>query len=228
MNTARVAPENVNIDTLPYFFQSVITMAMNSMKNNPLVFGVGINDSNYPVTQYTRENGKAKLTWVCPFYRAWKNMLNRCYGSSYQVKRPSYKGCQVCTEWLTFSNFKTWMISQDWRNKNLDKDLLIQGNKIYSPETCIFVDHIVNSFVLDSAKSRGKYPLGVNWNTESRKFLSRCRNPFTGKSDHLGYFEDESEAHLAWKKRKHELACQLAELCSDSRVADNLRQRYAS
>ena len=59
-----------------------------------------------------------------------------------------------------------------------------------------------------------------------KKFSATIGNPFTKKQEHLGYFTCPNEAHQAWKKRKHELACQLADIQTDQRVAEALRIRY--
>lgn len=186
-----------------------------------VVHGVAINDADYSVRRMV--NGK---DFWCPFYRAWRNILKRCYCKAFQDKYPLYIGCSVCEEWLTFSNFKRWMEQQDWQGKQLDKDFLLTGNKVYSPETCVFIDGLTNSFILDCAASRGKYPLGVDFHKSGGKLRSRCCNPFTKKSEHLGLFTCPNEAHEAWRKRKHELACQLADLQDDPRVAAALRTRY--
>ena len=197
-------------------------------KKNKLVFGVGINNADYNVYKYDYINGKQKRLWICPFYKTWKDMLKRCYSEKACSRQPTYRGCRVCDEWLTFSNFKRWMEQQDWEDKDLDKDLLVEGNKIYSSDTCIFVDQMVNKFVNANKVSRGEYMIGVSWDKSTDKFLAECRNPFTGKKEHIGRFTDELEGHLAWKKRKHELACQLAdsEYCNDPRLAEVLRKRY--
>lgn len=192
-------------------------------KKNKLVFGVGINDADYVVQPTV--NGKRGY---CPFYQAWVSMLSRCYSEKYQDKKPTYIDCSVCNEWLTFSNFKSWMEQKDWKGKHLDKDLLIEGNKVYSPTTCIFVDRMTNIFTTDSGASRGQFPIGVCFHKRVGKFRACCRNPFTKKNENLGYFTCPNQAHLAWKKRKHELACQLADLQTDERVAKVLRDRYTS
>jgi hypothetical protein len=193
-----------------------------------LVAGVGINDANYDVTLNENVDGKRKVVWVCPFYNKWQSMLVRCYSGKYHEKQPTYIGCSVCEEWHTFSNFRAWMEQHDWENKHLDKDLLKVGNKEYNPDNCVFVPQIVNTFLTDSANSRGEYPIGVHFDKLAKKFRTRCCNPFTGKQEHLGVYECPSQAHLAWKRRKHELACQLAdsEHVTDERVAQALRTRY--
>ena len=190
--------------------------------------GVGINDADYNVREYAIVGGKNRIVRRCPFYVTWADMLVRCYSEKCQLKNPTYKGCSVCDEWLTFSGFKAWMEEQDWQDKQLDKDLLKDGNKIYSPEYCLFVDRKINMLVVDRGASRGEYMIGVCWHKATCKFVSQCSNPFTSKQEHLGLFTNELEAHLAWKARKHELACQLAEseYCNDPRLTNVLRTKY--
>ena len=104
---------------------------------------------------------------------------------------------------------------QDWEGKELDKDILFEKNKIYSPNTCVFVDGVVNNFLNDQAAARGEWPIGVYWNEQKQKFISQCNNPFTKEKEYLGYFHCPNQAHRAWKKRKHELACHLADTQTD-------------
>lgn len=186
-----------------------------------LVRGVGVNDADYAVCPTV--NGRS--VW-CPFYQAWVGMLMRCYDTKFQARHSTYIGCTVCDDWLITSNFKKWMESQDWQGMELDKDLLVVGNKFYSPETCTFVDSLTNNFTTDSGASRGEWPLGVDFHKSTGKFRSQCRNHLTGQNEHLGIFTCPEEAHLAWKKRKHELACQLADLQTDERAASALKMRY--
>lgn len=186
-----------------------------------LVCGVGINDADYIVQQTV--NGKRV---PCHFYQVWKNMIMRCYSAKVQAKYHTYIGCSVSESWLIFSNFKSWMIKQDWHGKQLDKDLLIAHNKIYSAESCVFIDRATNKFITDSVAARGEYPVGVGFHKSTGKIRARCNNQFTGKLENLGYFSCPEKAHQAWKKRKHELALQLADLQNDERVAQALRVRY--
>lgn len=187
-----------------------------------MICGVGINDADYIVQPTV--NGKR--VW-CQFYRVWKNMLVRCYDVKFQATNPTYKGCRVCDEWLTFSKFKSWMETQSWQGKQLDKDLLVSGNNIYSPDTCVFVDKETNIFTTDRGAARGDWPLGVSFNKCAKKFVSYCNNPFTRKREHLGYFDYPDQAHKAWQAKKHEYACQLADLQDDPRVVKVLKELYA-
>jgi len=190
-------------------------------KKNKLVCGIGINDANYAV--HPTVNGK-KIK--CPFYGAWKDMLSRCYDPKYQARYPSYIGCSVVPEWWSFMTFRAWMVERDWQGRELDKDLLFPGNKVYSSTTCVFISSGLNRFTLDRGADRGEWPIGVCLDEQSGKFRARCRNPFTDKREHLGYFTCPDAAHEAWRARKHELSLQIAALHADPRIAKALSTRY--
>lgn len=204
------------------------------MKSTPrLLYGVGINDADYVVKKwetigYVEGKRKQKLVWECPYYRAWKGMLERCHSTKYQERFPTYKGCSVSVDWLTFSVFKAWMEKQQWEGLQLDKDLLVSGNKVYSPETCVFVTKEVNTFTTDRGNDRGEWLVGVYLDKGTNKFRSQCSNPFTKEREHLGYFTSELEAHKAWLKRKLELACRVAAIQTNERVAKALIGRYTN
>lgn len=72
-------------------------------------------------------------------YAAWSKMLQRCYASYVHINYPTYKECSVVDSWLNFQNFAEWFTKQNYTNKELDKDILVTGNKLYSPETCSLV-----------------------------------------------------------------------------------------
>jgi len=196
-------------------------MVMIMHGNKKIILGVAINDADYVVCGIFK--GK-RVT--CPFYSTWKSMLNRCYGIKYISRKPSYKDCQVCREWLLFSNFKAWMEKQDWQGKELDKDLITKGNRIYSEKNCAFISKCLNNFIVEGGIKRGNFLLGVTWHRRNGSFQAQCRNPITKKCDYLGQHKTQESAHLAWKRRKHELALQLAEMQADPRVANALRTRY--
>lgn len=182
------------------------------MGKDKLIFGVGINDANYPV-------------FDCKFYIKWKSMLRRCYSPVYQKSWPAYKGCKVCPPWLRFSNFKAWMETQDWEGKHLDKDILGNG-KLYSPDTCCFILPAVNLFLIDRAGDRGPYPLGVTRYKHFEKYKARVQNPFTGEREDLGYHPTPEIAHQVWLSRKLELARQFDSLIDDEKVYRSLVKIY--
>ena len=186
-----------------------------------LVYGVGINDADYPISETI--NSKQVL---CPIYKIWFSMLKRCYAWDRDSTYSSYEGCEVCDEWLYFSKFKHWMDRQDWYGMELDKDIINPGNKVYSPENCAFIDGYVNKFILQGVRGNSKEVAGFYFSKQMGKYYAQCSNPFTKKRVSLGYHDDEISAHNAWKSKKREFANLIADYQTDDRVAKGLRIRY--
>jgi hypothetical protein len=175
------------------FIEKAVTKKSLSMRK-PLC-GVGINDADYMVTD--RSSGKIIS---CPYYRAWSGMIKRCYSKETQKRQPTYVGCSVCGEWLTFSNFKIWMKDQEWEGKQLDKDLIKPGNKVYSPENCMFVSKSFNTLMLDSAAIRGEFPMGVSYEKESGKYMSYCF--YKGRQKKIGRYDSACKAEVKYLEFK--------------------------
>ena len=166
-----------------------------SAAHRKLIQGVGINDADYIVRPTT--NGKQV---TCPFYRTWSGIFERCYDSKCQDKQPTYIGCTVTKDWHLFSNFRAWMVEQDWQGNALDKDILFSGNKVYGPKTCVFVSQEINSLLNDSAASRGVHPIGVCYDKQSGKYRSKIR--INGRAKHIGLFYSQEAAHSAYLTTK--------------------------
>ena len=199
---------------------------------NKLVFGVGVNDLGYRVhvREWVTENGGKRIlksVFRCEYYTVWDSMLKRCCSKKYLESYPTYIGTSVCNEWLYASEFKKWMEQQDWHGKSLDKDIVVPGSKLYSPDTCAFVLKATNSFVTARNACRGDYPIGVCLYKRTGKYIAQCQNPFSEERGHLGYFSTPKEAHEAWRKRKHELAQLVAATESDPRVVEALKKWYS-
>lgn len=205
-----------------------------------LVRGVGINDANYKVCRvetigYNSE-GKCsqRVVWECPFYKRWKNMIERCYAPE---KYPTYELSTVCNDWIYFSKFKKWMEHQPWEGNQLDKDIISKGNNLYSPETCRFVPGYINCILLTSGASRGELAIGVckhNHYKNGPRFMAQCKTTDcdTGlvSNKYLGVFDTELEAHRAWQLVKmndiYTKLCAYSEDTSfDTRIAGGLLQR---
>lgn len=184
-------------------------------KKTKNVAGIGVNDSILPAT-----SGQV--------YKTWRRMLDRCYGAASLRSKPTYAGCSVVDEWHVFSVFEQWMTEQNWEGMELDKDILIPGNKVYGPETCVFVPLALNRFLNSRSKARGEWPIGVSLCKRYSVLQAQCNNPFARKVEGLGYFTDPAEAHEAWRAKKHEHACRYADMQTDPRIAAALRSRYSS
>lgn len=140
-------------------------------------------------------------------HQTWTDMFRRCYDLKFQERNPTYKGCYVSKEWHNFQNFAKWFEENYKENFHLDKDILIKGNKIYSPETCCFVPKEINTSLIKCDFSRGKYPIGVN--KVGNKF--RAKLNVNGKRTHLGYFDTHKEAFEAYKTTKEVCIKEIAE-----------------
>ena len=179
------------------------TANKSSYGHRRLIHGAGVNDSNYIVVGDTKSN-KTR----CPYYARWCDMIKRCYSIPFQKTRPTYIGCTVSNEWLLFSNFKRWMEQQDWQGKQLDKDLLVQGNKVYSDITCLFVTLRINSLTNCTKSTKGKYRVGVSFDKRRKKYRASCSDGF--KRVELGVFSTEKEAHERYKEFKYKLIASIA------------------
>lgn len=174
-----------------------------STSRRKLVYGVGVNDSDYVISQ-TIDGRKV----MCPVYRCWVNMLTRCHSKKFHLNNQTYIGVKVREEWLTFSNFKTWWLCHHVDGFALDKDIVGNGD-IYSPETCLFIPQRINNFILDHGEARGDLPIGVCYDKQTDRYMANCRNQITNKKETIGRFHTPEEAHLAWRTRKLELAIEL-------------------
>ena len=162
---------------------------------SPSVHGVGITGVKYPC----RTNGVLVKEYVL-----WTNMLRRCYSDNSKKKHPTYVGCEVS------DNFKSYEYFYEWCHKQIgfgvdgfeiDKDLLVKGNNIYSESTCVFIPAEINTVLVKCVASRGEHLIGVCWSKTANAFKVAVRKN-KGKPEHLGYFNTELEAFNAYKIAK--------------------------
>ncbi len=174
------------------------------------LYGVGINNADYAVTQSEVSNGKHKMVWVCPYYKVWTNMMKRCYCPKYQEAMPTYKIASVHPEWFSFMNFRGWMQTQVWEGLELDKDILSSGGKLYSKGTCCFVPRRVNSVLLINPETRGPFPIGAAL-TKTGKYQSLCKDA-SAKAKALGTYQTPMQAHAAWQVFKSKVIVDVANI----------------
>lgn len=135
----------------------------------------------------------------------WCHMLERCYNVSDDIRQASYEGCTVCDEWLNFQNFAKWYENNYYecsRKLNLDKDIIIHDNKVYSPNNCLLVPDRINSLFEKSKAIRGDLPIGVSryWYDNS-KYLAILKIG-NRKSKTIGIYNTPTDAFNAYKKEK--------------------------
>lgn len=165
------------------------------------VYGVGLNDADYNVSWWSDDGKRVR----CIYYITWKSMLCRGYDPIYKTKYPTYEDCTVCKEWLSFMVFKIWMTEQDWVGKELDKDLIVPGNKIYSPSTCCFLSRGLNGAIVDVTIDNGLLQ-GVR--RRKGGFYASAR--VWGKTISLGLYQTEIEAGRAYLQSRAEYMLECA------------------
>jgi len=153
-----------------------------------------------------------------PEYKTWLAMMGRCYNLHTHSKNPTYIDCTVCEEWHNFQNFAKWYEDNYYEIEGelmcLDKDILIKGNRIYSPDNCVFVPKNINLLFTKSNIVRGDYPIGVDFVKTSNKYRARCLDGF-GKSIYLGLYLNPFDAFIAYKKHKEKTIKSIAKLYED-------------
>lgn len=159
-----------------------------------LVSGVGINDYNGIIS----DDGKELKS-----YQTWRNMIARCYCKNTRGRYKTYEDCEVCEEWKHFSNFKEWFDRNYIAGYDLDKDLLHQDSKIYSPETCIFIPHKINTLFRDIGKKKNCSKTGVSFSRKSNKKIFRASAIIEGVNRTIGLYKTEDEAHSAYLEMKY-------------------------
>ena len=131
-------------------------------------------------------------------------MLKRCYSDIYKKRYPTYEGCKVSNKFKNYEYFYEWCHSQigfgneGWQ---LDKDLLVKGNKVYNEDSCVFLPQEINKVLVKCTASRGEHLIGVYWHNKRKAFEARVRKN-KGKQEYLGLFKTETEAFNAYKQAK--------------------------
>ena len=204
---------NVEIQFLNTGFETTVHLVQvknGSVKDpySPSVYGVGIVGTQYPSTI----NGV-----LTKEYDLWQSMLKRCYSDNFKKKNPTYEGCEVSDKFKSYEYFYEWCHEQvgfgvdgNGNSFQLDKDLLIKGNKVYSESTCVFIPQEVNSLLIKSTASRGEHLIGVHW-CKTKKAFRAMVNKNKGRSEYLGSFNTELEAFNAYKQAKESFVKEQAE-----------------
>lgn len=147
-------------------------------------------------------------------YVVWCTMINRVYNKKGLLKHKTYIGCAVDERWRNFQVFAQWFeqnykseYMQDWQ---LDKDILVRGNKIYSPETCCFVPREINS------QFRAVIPKGV---TKKDKMYYATISKW-GSKNYLASFDNFKEASEFYIINRKRYIIELAEKYKKELSAD--------
>ena len=170
--------------------------------------GDHLNGRGCPVCRYIRPfvvkegfiNDMPYLSSHEQVYICWHAMVVRCNSSKVHNRQPAYIGCYVCEEWHYLSKFKEWFDEHYVDGFALDKDILVKGNREYSPKTCCFVPQEINCLLTMRKKCRNNLPIGVTYNKSSKKYVAQIHKK--DKMCGLGYFRTPEEAFQAYKVAK--------------------------
>lgn len=138
-------------------------------------------------------------------YLLWQAMLKRCYDPEYCSKHPTYNDCCVSENFKYYPYFKSWCFEQigfkqtGWE---LDKDILVRGNKVYSEDTCVFIPQEINKLLNRQNENQTEYPTGVHYDKREGKFHSHLS--VSGGRIRLGRFNSVDAAFQAYKQAKED------------------------
>ena len=174
-----------------------------------------IRDISLPTTcgfGYIDIEGASTHKHMTKEYQLWNNMINRCYNEKRLSRNPTYKDCHVSEDWRYLSNFKEWcnrQIGFEQEAWHLDKDILVEDSKTYSPETCCFVPMEINVALANNKSVRGSFPQGVIYNSTKTRYRARIQRG--DKWESLGTYDTPEEAFCAYKPVKEAHIKSLAE-----------------
>ena len=175
------------------------------------VHGVGcLGEGKYK----SRLSGKSPITKE---YQLWAGIITRCYVEKALLEHPTYRNVTVCDEWHNFQNFAKWFYEESNYQKgwDLDKDLFSANSKIYSPETCIFIPHELNSFLIFNCSANTSGFHGVSYSKQLNKYESYisnyCNNRNNQTKKSLGLFDTAEEASNAYLEERKKKALYLRE-----------------
>lgn len=191
------------MDDYKYRKNTTYIKFLNGSVKNPYdktVFNTGY----YGVGKYVAKiNGQHTLA-----YKKWRAMIVRCYDEKYIISHPTYKDCQVCDEWLNFQVFAKWFEENYYEIPgeimDLDKDIMFDDNKIYSPETCVIIPQSLNKIFNHKKYKKSGLPIGVKKN--GNRFQASCGN---GRNNEVfcGSFDTPENAfYLGYLPMKRKIA----------------------
>ncbi len=207
---------NCELEFLNVKFPYKINIEIRSFKNktvrypyHPSKYGVGyIGIGKFIGGSYSKEN---------IIYDYWDGILRRCYSERIKKLRNSYSDCLVDEYWHNLQNFGEWF-EKNYNPKYmkswcLDKDILVKGNRIYSPETCCFVPNEINVIFTNGYIRRGEYPKGVSYKPKINKYIAQYQKD--GVVTHIGTFKTVDEAFQAYKEVKEKYIKEKADKWKD-------------
>lgn len=137
-------------------------------------------------------------------YMIWGGIFTRCTSEKYSRRFPTYADCDASENFKNFQYFAEWCQGQvgfDQSKWELDKDILIKGNKIYSEDNCVFLPKEINYLFVKRNSERGNLPIGVFLHKGTGKYIAACSQGKNRKA-YIGLFNTPQEAFYNYKTVK--------------------------
>lgn len=161
--------------------------------------------------------GEGEYTYDDKWYDYWRSMIERVTSNNNGNLR-TYIEATLCEDWYNYQNFAKWAEENYYQVQDLkmelDKDILVKGNKLYSPETCVFVPHNINTLFVKADKSRGDLPIGAYWHERDQEYRAQCSyitDKGVRKNKWLGGYDNPEDAYMAYKRFKESHIKDIAE-----------------
>jgi hypothetical protein len=193
-----IRKENIRIRFLNTGYEMVVSL--NSIKKGTVKDQLQARDITYKNITATIGEGRYSPEKNKQAYSRWKGILCRCYSESTHLQSPTYKDCFVSDEWLNFQNFAKWFETNYVEGYHIDKDIKVEGNRMYGPDTCMFVSPQEN---VEKASAKN-YTLmnprgGIVKIYNMRKF---CRDNSLTYSCMFNVLNGSKASHKGWTKVK--------------------------
>ena len=137
----------------------------------------------------------------------WCGMIDRVYNEEKRSKYETYSDCIICDEWQNYQIFREWYDKEFYQvgteRMHLDKDILVKGNKFYSPDTCLIVPQRINMLFLQKP-NKYNLPSGI-----SPMANNRYRAEYNGKK--VGNYDTLEEAIQAHDNEKRKAIKKVAD-----------------
>jgi len=161
--------------------------------------------------------GEGKYSISDKWYTHWNGFIQRVHYKKHKSAE-HYKNVLICEDWYNYQTFAKWAEENYYEIPNhqiqLDKDILIKGNKLYSPDTCVFVPQVINALFTKSDKARGDLPIGVYWFEEGGNYRAQCSyvdDNNVKRNKWLGGYDNPEDAFYAYKTYKEEYIKKVAD-----------------
>lgn len=146
----------------------------------------------------------------------WYKMLQRAYCPVYKKEHPTYEDVTVSPDWLNYQIFAEWCTKRKQYGNmgyNLDKDIIVRGNKIYSEDRCTLVPQRINKLLITKTNVHSDTPLGVKRIKDKFDrvigYTATCHD--NGKDLYFGYYSNPVDAFFAYKAGKEALIKRVAD-----------------